>query len=333
MVDDFFQSYVGWKAIQHTLLLCTHPQPKLQNKGLWTILTQIDRRQPFGQFIKDIQGNYLAVDNKAAYPYIRERQRKALLQHICSITARNDSPFTGADIPYYWCFPGNSICVTEDIESVTLSQLKAGDRVLTVDSTGNLLYEDLFLWSHAIPHTQATFVSITTEHGNVLRLSPGHFLHLQAVGNLVTAQDVRPMDTVFVVCPDLSIIRPEQVVSVAKVVARGLYCPHTTGGSLVVDGVLVSCYTDLLPPTIAHHALAPVRFLYHTLPSSCFRFLLPYDQGSGMPKLLMYLRWLLCQGKEITAWLYLRAATLLKPKFRGQMELCAFSNNDTGSSV
>ncbi len=153
-----------------------------------------------------------------------------------------------------------------------------------------------------------------------VRLSPGHFRHVETVGNLVTAQDVRPMDSVFVVCPDLS-MRKQRVVSVERVVGRGLYCPHTTGGSLVVDGVLVSCYTNLLPPTIAHQALAPVRFLYHTLPDPYFRFLLPYDQDSGMPKLLMYLRWILCQGKGIKSGLRLCVGTLWKLGSIEQMEL------------
>ncbi len=317
----YFQSCLGKKAIAHTLLVFTNAQSKLQNKGLSTILSRIDRRHPLSQFIGDMRETYMAVDNKATDPYVRERQRRALLQQICSIAARNDKPFTDSDIPYYWCFPGDGLCVTEGSQTVAVSQLKAGDRVLTADSTGSLLYEDLFLWSHAIPQTQATFVSITTEQGKVLRLSPGHFLHVDTVGNLVTAQDVRPMDSVFVVCPDLSIMRKERVVSVERVVGRGLYCPHTTGGSLVVDGVLVSCYTDLLPPTIAHNALAPVRFLYHTLPDPYFRFLLPYDQDSGMPKLLMYLRWLLCQGKEIKSGLRLCVGTLWKLGSIEQMEL------------
>ncbi len=320
---SFFQSCLGKKATAHTLLVFTHGQSKLQNKGLSTILNQIDRNHPFSQFIGDMRETYLAVDNKATDPYVRERQRRALLQQICSITARNDKPFTDADIPYYmyWCFPGDGVCVTEDSQSVAVSQLKAGDRVLTVDSTGSLLYEDLFLWSHAISQTQATFVSITTEQGKVLRLSPGHFLHVETVTNLMTAQDVRPMDSVFVVCPDLGMMRKERVLSVERVVGRGLYCPHTTGGSLVVDGVLVSCYTNLLPPTIAHQALAPVRFLYHTLPDSYFRFLLPYDQESGMPKLLMYLRRLLCQGKEIKSGLHLCVARLQKLISMEQVEL------------
>ncbi len=276
----------------------THALPVLETKS---ITDNLDPEHPYHKLLVDFGVEYIAVDNKIKEesPYIRERQRKALLQRICDVTCKNMEPFTKADIPKFSCFPGNGMCVTNDGQNIPMSQLKAGDRVLTADSTGGLLYEDLFLWSHAIPHTKATFISVTTEHGKVLRLSPGHFLHVQAIGNLLRAQDVRPRDIIFAVHPDLSIMRKERVVSVERVAGRGLYCPHTTGGSLVVDGVIVSCYTDLFPPTITHHVLAPVRFLYHTLPASYFSFLLPYDQESGMPKLLLYLRWLLCHCKQV----------------------------------
>lgn len=49
------------------------------------------------------------------------------------------------------------------------------------------------------------------------------------------------------------------VTHVSDVWDQGLYNPHTTSGSLLVNGVAVSCYTSAVPFRMAHALLTPVR--------------------------------------------------------------------------
>lgn len=49
---------------------------------------------------------------------------------------------------------------------------------------------------------------------------------------------------------------------VGRTWARGLYNPQTTDGSIVVDGVVVSTYTEAVGPPSAHALLTPVRALF-----------------------------------------------------------------------
>lgn len=49
------------------------------------------------------------------------------------------------------------------------------------------------------------------------------------------------------------------VMHVSDVWDQGLYNPHTTSGSLLVNGVAVSCYTSAVPFRMAHALLTPVR--------------------------------------------------------------------------
>lgn len=52
---------------------------------------------------------------------------------------------------------------------------------------------------------------------------------------------------------------PQRLVAVAAVRDVGLYNPHTASGVVVVDGVIVSCYTAAVRAAAAHALLAPVR--------------------------------------------------------------------------
>lgn len=65
-----------------------------------------------------------------------------------------------------------------------------------------------------------------------------------AVGDTLFAADGSPM-TLIAVHP--------------RVAATGLYHPHTTAGSLVVDGVVASDLTTALPAALAGAAVAPLR--------------------------------------------------------------------------
>ena len=42
--------------------------------------------------------------------------------------------------------------------------------------------------------------------------------------------------------------------------------PHTASGTLVADGVLVSCYTEAVPPETAQMTVTGLLFLRHFLP-------------------------------------------------------------------
>lgn len=60
----------------------------------------------------------------------------------------------------------------------------------------------------------------------------------------------------------LSTGRESKVTEVAKVWGVGRYAPHTMGGDIVVNGVLVSTYTTAVHPVLAHVLLAPMRMLH-----------------------------------------------------------------------
>ncbi|KXZ44122.1 hypothetical protein GPECTOR_73g643 [Gonium pectorale] len=187
---------------------------------------------------------------------------------------------------------GNA-CNPVNIDSVEgggrkrMSELAAGDRVLTVRSDGSTAFDDVYLFGHKRAEGMHEFLQLQTSVNASLTLSKGHFVPVArgacsaapAVSCSVTlpASNVRPGDVIFTAA-DGTAAAPATVISVTTVVRPGLYNPFTLGGRIVVDGVLASAHSDwfldpLVPaaarrflPAVYQAVLAPVRLLYRLVP-------------------------------------------------------------------
>ena len=181
------------------------------------------------------------------------------------------------------CFPAASTVLTEGKGLVRVDALEVGDRVLTAAEDGTVRFEDVFFFSHRDRHTRNIFLLVTTERGEQITISPLHLIPVNIDGflmfTLIPARELRPGDVVFTAqikthTPSLGIAK---VCSITTVVREGLYCPHTSSGSVFVDNVLSSCYTKVVPAGLAHALLRPVYWLYQWLPTCCFNWLVRYD--------------------------------------------------------
>lgn len=152
------------------------------------------------------------------------------------------------------CFPADSIVQVQGGAAVRMFDLQHSDNV----AIGDGKHSEVFFFGHKHATEMANFVHIYTEgSAKPLRLSPGHYLY--ANGKLATARTV-------VVGDDLETGdgKMTAVTSVRVAPAQGLYAPTTMHGNIVVDGIVVSSYTDALHPRTAHNLLAPLRALHHS---------------------------------------------------------------------
>lgn len=168
------------------------------------------------------------------------------------------------------CFPASATVELADgsLAAVGGGSLTVGTTVRTSASTTS----DVFAWSHATPGGLYPFVAITTEaalpsspfnltsmvasvRGAPLLVSPGHYVY---VGGRLTAADAVVVGDSLTAGDGKSLL----VTGVARVTAAGLFNPHTLDGRIVIDGVLVSCYTRAVHPLLAEVLLAPLRWAY-----------------------------------------------------------------------
>lgn len=182
------------------------------------------------------------------------------------------------------CFPEDAMVQTAQ-GSKNMSDLRVGDHVLTVNTAGDLVFEEIYFFGHADPKAFSPMVQLLIQDSNstasMIELSPDHFLHtcpelrpcLWSQSTAAYAATVVEGAYVWAATDSLNIGR---VVSSRFVPKRGLYNPYTLSGNIVVNGVAASahsswvldpwtpdCYKKYLP-SIYQAIFVVGRLLYHT---------------------------------------------------------------------
>ncbi|XP_066295414.1 uncharacterized protein [Branchiostoma lanceolatum] len=250
----------------------------------------------FNDVLQKVGRRYVLFNNKlrggAAKP-----QRLQLVEHIRAVMANVGQ--VAYKIPVYVntagaCFPATSTVLIDGKHPEKMASLQLGTKVLSIPEDGitPASLDTVYFFGHAADDIIAPFVRITTTGGKTLHLSEGHYIYVGRdalkTSALVTARKVKVGDVVQVVDAPDQTPRPEEVTEVKTEIKRGLYCPHTLGGSLVVDGVCVSTYTEMIPPTVAHGLLWPARVLYRIAPEVAGKIAQPQGE-KGMPTWLGWL--------------------------------------------
>ena len=168
--------------------------------------------------------------------------------------------------------------------TVAMTDLRIGDEVLGVDPVTHApLRTTVVAWLHRDAATPARFVQLRFAGGGSARslsLTASHLAMLRN-GSFAHAGDLRVGD-VLATLPramggDAGSLEAAaaatthddggRVVAVEKDArALGVYAPATAAGTLLVDGVGVSCYARTTQQTAMHAAMAPLRWAFALSP-------------------------------------------------------------------
>jgi len=155
-----------------------------------------------------------------------------------------------------------------------MANLSVGERVLTVDSDGRLLYDDVIAFLHRRPELMTSFGVIATGAGYRLIATGDHLVFTSPDGSAAPFTDSAPAhfvahlhpgtDSVYVTSPGSKHLAVSTVTNVTMATGRGLFAPLTSRGTIVVDGVAVSCYAFVSSQRVAHWSMAPLRLRART---------------------------------------------------------------------
>ncbi|KFP03310.1 Indian hedgehog protein, partial [Calypte anna] len=223
----------GWDEDGH------HSEESLHYEGRAVDITTSDRdRNKYGMLAR------LAVEAGFDWVYYESKA------HIhCSVKSEHSAAAkTGG------CFPGWALATLENGAQTPLWALRPGQRVLAMDGAGRPTYN----------------VIETQEPPRRLTLTPTHLLFVAENSSAPAARfrptfasHVRPGHFVLVVSGGGS-LQPAEVVGVLDRRDVGAYAPLTRHGTLVVDGVVASCFALVQEQHLAQLAFWPLR-LYHSL--------------------------------------------------------------------
>ncbi|MEQ2247276.1 hypothetical protein ILYODFUR_007713 [Ilyodon furcidens] len=171
------------------------------------------------------------------------------------------------------CFPSNASVTLESGAQKSICDLQPGERVLaSLGSHGDLVFSEVLTFLDQDPTTLRLFVTLQTEAGVQISLTAAHLIFASqkncsegtapAPGVLRTmyASDARPGQCVLV--SDGGPGHLSRISRVGMKVTRGAFAPLTRQGTIVVDGVMASCYAVVDQHGLAHWAFAPLRLMY-----------------------------------------------------------------------
>jgi len=211
------------------------------------------------------------------------------------------------------CFPGDAVVELEDGTSKLMRQLELGDRVRVSTAarpttTATTSFSDVFFFGHRVERAKAEYVVLEIaraldhdggddhhDHRDRMKLvlSADHYLYSNGV--LTAADRVAKGDIVHLKCVDSATPRRDdggdgvkeeedacsgRVERIWTEQRQGLYSPHTLHGDIVVNGVLASSYTRLVPVALTKAMLLPLRLLYHSGARSAFGLLRILDDDA-----------------------------------------------------
>uniref|UniRef100_A0A8B9FLR5 Indian hedgehog signaling molecule n=1 Tax=Amazona collaria TaxID=241587 RepID=A0A8B9FLR5_9PSIT len=240
----------GWDEDGH------HSEESLHYEGRAVDITTSDRdRNKYGMLAR------LAVEAGFDWVYYESKA------HIhCSVKSEHSAAAkTGG------CFPGRALATLEDGVRTPLWALRPGQRVLAMDEAGRPTYSDFLAFLDKEPRALTFFHVIETrEPLRRLVLTPTHLLFVAQNSSAPAARfrptfasHVRPGHFVLVVAGGGG-LQPAEVVAVRDRRDVGAYAPLTRHGTLVVDGVVASCFALVQEQHLAQLAFWPLR-LYHSL--------------------------------------------------------------------
>ena len=218
--------------------------------------------------------------------------------NVCNSNNVNDNDDNyedDGDEESFGCFPPNATVQTQD-RNITMENLEVGTEVLVINELGQLTYSPVIAFLDHDTKLVSKCTTIEAEDGTTVTLTRSHLIYRANQGNTtqfqkpenilpVFASKVKVDDYIFTLSEEQNKIELSKVVKVTNMKRMGVYAPLTLKGTIIVDGALTSCYAVIDDHRMAHTALAPLRFLYHSMPS-----LLRERQGdmlvSWYPKLL-----------------------------------------------
>ena len=162
------------------------------------------------------------------------------------------------------CFAGTEQVTLEYGHTKAMSDVRVGDRVLTVNAKGEQVFSHVVYLPHGRNEQRTAFAQVSTESGRDLKMTMNHMLPAGACA-LSTLPLIAAAQVVVGDCVQ-TVSGREQVISVKKVEGKGIYSIIAMEELIVVNGIVATPYGGI-NPTLANIYYNLHRLMYSTNPT------------------------------------------------------------------
>mmetsp|Transcript_2264 Transcript_2264/g.5289 ORF Transcript_2264/g.5289 Transcript_2264/m.5289 type:complete len:182 (-) Transcript_2264:9-554(-) len=156
------------------------------------------------------------------------------------------------------CFSGRSQVEVQGRGQVDMKDLKIGDLVLVENNK----FEPVYSFGHINHSTETEYLQIFTQSSrHPLEMSSDHMVFVEGRRS-VPASSVQVGDKLIVGTDSHTLTK---VVTIKEIVRRGMYAPFTKSGTIVVNGILASCFVSFQGKEYLHIGDVATPLSYHWL--------------------------------------------------------------------
>jgi len=194
------------------------------------------------------------------------------------------------------CFHGDGVVETNlgQMKMSDLASMEPADLLIrTVDSDGHPTFSKIQQWIHKDPVQVTEFITLGTNSGRSLTLTPNHLIYKVPcegeVNRIAVVAGAVLIDDCVLINREGS-VRPDRVVSIETSLKTGIFSPITAEGNIVVDGVLASCYSNVdsegLQKYMIQYITATSEFMAGAIPESWHRLIFGGPGLSSLPEVV-----------------------------------------------
>jgi hypothetical protein len=172
---------------------------------------------------------------------------------------------------WVFCFPESSSVNVAGKGHTQMKLLQAGDQVESYDTkTKTTCWSTVLSFLHREPERVAPYVQVQYFHPTwgygVITASHDHMLYSVEQDSMIAAASFTPGEHL-AVSKDGHLLTVE-VTQLIETTAKGVYAPLTAAGTVLVDGVVASCYTAVgHSQKSIQKAFKPLRMVGEAKPS------------------------------------------------------------------
>ena len=162
------------------------------------------------------------------------------------------------------CFPGDATVIVDNGETKTMEQLRVGDKVLTQSTSGNLIYSKVIMFMDSKPDAVINnYIEIETENPKRrIELTKKHLILKSENGQnfeATFAENVKAGDIIKALSSNGTSLVTTMVRKIKLKRNFGAFAPLTEEGTVLVNGIMASCYALTENHKMAHLSFLPWR--------------------------------------------------------------------------